>query len=209
MANPWKDISLSDYENHMKLNEVKQLQSLNNTTKNQLNEYPVNTVMIMGIAGGNGLEHICQDKYNKVYGIDINEKYLETTSKRFKNISNILECLNIDIINEAEKLPKAELVIANLLIEYVGYKAFTAALKKVSPRYVSCVIQVNENNIEWVSSSPYIHAFDNLDNIHFYIDEKSLTDTMCQAGYKFIKKEIDILPNRKSLVRLDYENSKE
>ena len=36
MANPWEEISLSNYENHMKLDSV----------------------MILGIAGGNGLEHI-------------------------------------------------------------------------------------------------------------------------------------------------------
>ncbi len=54
MVNPWKEISLSDYENHMSLDSVKQLQSLNLTMKEQFNDYDVNTVMIMGIAGGNG-----------------------------------------------------------------------------------------------------------------------------------------------------------
>ncbi len=29
MSNPWKDISLSDYENHMSLDSVMQLQSMN------------------------------------------------------------------------------------------------------------------------------------------------------------------------------------
>ena len=31
MSNPWKDISLSDYENHMSLDSVMQLQSMNQT----------------------------------------------------------------------------------------------------------------------------------------------------------------------------------
>lgn len=31
MVNPWKEISLSDYENHMSLDSVRQLQSLNLT----------------------------------------------------------------------------------------------------------------------------------------------------------------------------------
>ena len=58
MVNPWKEIGLSDYENHMSLDSVKQLQSLNRTMKEQFNDYDVNTVMIMGIAGGNGLEYV-------------------------------------------------------------------------------------------------------------------------------------------------------
>ena len=63
MRNPWEKISLADYENHMKLESVKQLQSLNRTVKSQLFDYEVNTVMILGVAGGNGLEHIDTKKY--------------------------------------------------------------------------------------------------------------------------------------------------
>ena len=62
MSNPWKDISLSDYENHMSLDSVMQLQSMNQTMKSQLEDYDVHTVMILGIAGGNGLEHIDTEK---------------------------------------------------------------------------------------------------------------------------------------------------
>lgn len=63
MSNPWKDISLSNYENHMSLDSVMQLQSMNQTMKSQLEDYDVHTVMILGIAGGNGLEHIDIEKY--------------------------------------------------------------------------------------------------------------------------------------------------
>lgn len=65
MVNPWKEISLSDYENHMSLDSVRQLQSLNLTMKEQLDGYDVKTVMIIGIAGGNGLEHVKTNKYRR------------------------------------------------------------------------------------------------------------------------------------------------
>lgn len=35
----------------------------------QMITYPVSSVMVLGIAGGNGLEHIDKNKYQKVYGI--------------------------------------------------------------------------------------------------------------------------------------------
>ena len=71
MNNPWKSISLSDYENHMAMDSVQQLQAMNQMMKGQLNQYEVQSAMILGIAGGNGLEHVDTEKLNKVYGVDI------------------------------------------------------------------------------------------------------------------------------------------
>ena len=73
MNNPWKSISLSDYENHMAMDSVQQLQAMNQMMKGQLNQYEVQSAMILGIAGGNGLEHVDTEKLNKVYGVDINQ----------------------------------------------------------------------------------------------------------------------------------------
>ena len=58
MKNTWKEISLTDYENHMKLDSVMQLQVMNEMMKGQFYTYPVSSIMIFGTAGGNGLEHI-------------------------------------------------------------------------------------------------------------------------------------------------------
>ncbi len=52
MKNPWEEISLTDYENHMKLDSVMQLQTLNEMMKGQFETYPVSSVMVLGIAGG-------------------------------------------------------------------------------------------------------------------------------------------------------------
>ena len=57
MRNPWEEIRLEDYEKHMALDSVRQLQALNGIMKAQMEAYPVKTVMILGVAGGNGLEH--------------------------------------------------------------------------------------------------------------------------------------------------------
>ena len=130
MNNPWEEIKLDDYENHMKLDSVKQLETLNDIMKEQFETFSVKTAMVFGVAGGNGLEHVSGDKYNKVFGVDINQDYLDVVSERYKNLSQVLECLKIDLINESEKLPEAQLVIANLLIEYIGYEVFKKAILK-------------------------------------------------------------------------------
>lgn len=204
MSNPWEEISLSDYENHMKLNSVMQLQTMNQMMKVQFDTYPVNSVMILGIAGGNGLEHIEKNKFKKIYGIDINEEYLRKVNERYSYISDILKCICLNLLEETDKLPKAELLIANLLIEYIGYDCFKKAVKQVQPKYVSCIIQINTDN-SWVSDSPYIHAFDDLDKVHHQIEENSLTKAMKDIGYKMIKQSENLLPNGKKLVQLDFE----
>lgn len=204
MNNPWEDISLSDYEEHMSLASVMQLQAMNSLMKEQFGAYPADTAMVLGIAGGNGLEHIDRAKFAKVYGVDINENYLRAVKKRYAVLSGVLECLRIDLINEADKLPHADLVIANLLIEYIGYRAFQKAIVQSSPEYVSCVIQINTDENSWVSDSPYLHAFDRLDEVHHQMEEKALTEAMAEVGYSQIYTSSSPLPNGKALVRLDY-----
>ena len=73
--NPWKEIRLSDYENHMSLDSVQQLQALNQIMKEQFRIYEMfrakpdiydelpGYAMILGVAGGNGLEHITPKYY--------------------------------------------------------------------------------------------------------------------------------------------------
>ena len=82
MKNPWEEISLSDYEKHMKSDSVMQLQAMNEMMKGQINSYPVSNIMILGIAGGNGLEHISKDKFERVYGVDVNSDYLKEVTDR-------------------------------------------------------------------------------------------------------------------------------
>lgn len=205
MSNPWEEIHLDDYENHMKQDSVRQLQAMNSIMQEQFEAYPAETVMILGIAGGNGLEHIRTEKYHTVYGVDINEAYLRAVSERYTRLSDILTLFLIDLVQDSQQLPTAELVIANLLIEYIGYTAFQKAVLRVKPEYVSCVIQINTDENSWVSDSPYLHAFDGLDAIHHQIEEKELDTVMSEIGYALILRKSEALPNGKALVRMDFQ----
>lgn len=209
MSNPWEEISLSDYENHMRLDSVMQLQAMNQMMKGQFQAYPVKTAMVLGIAGGNGIEHVNTEKYKKVYGVDINAEYLKAVRERYPNLSGILECLHKNLIEESNELPQAELIIANLLVEYIGYEIFEKTVTCVKPKYVSCIIQINIDENEWVSDSPYLHAFDNLDKVHHQMEEKPLIETMQKIGYKLIKTFEHPLPNGKKLVQIDFMDKKQ
>lgn len=203
MENPWQNILLSDYENHMKLNQVKQLQTLNKMMKKQFYQNPVKSIMILGIAGGNGLEHIDNNKIDKVYGVDINTQYLDECRKRYPNLDGILKCLCVNLTKTNLELPYVDIIIANLLIEYIGYKCFKNIIKIVKPKYVSLIIQVNKETA-FVSNSPYLYVFDDLNKVHHQIDEKELITTMKSIGYCLIDKDAQSLPNEKQLVQLDF-----
>lgn len=204
MSNPWESISLTDYENHMRLNSVKQLQTMNEIMKGQLDNAAVSSAMIFGVAGGNGLEHVDKKKYTKVYGIDINKEYLTAVKNRYPELSGTLECLLIDVIAEYDKLPQAELLIANLFIEYIGYEVFQKAILQVAPKYVSCIIQINTDEETWVSDSPYLHVFDRLDEVHHQMEEQKLIQAMKQIGFALTKQLEYPLPNGKKFVQLDF-----
>ena len=203
MKNPWEEIPLTDYENHMKLGSVMQLQAMNEMMKGQFDAYPVTSVMIFGIAGGNGLEHIQKGKFKKVYGIDVNASYLKEVVQRYPELDGLLECLRIDLTDEADQLPKAEMVIANLLIEYIGYECFQKAIQHVKPKYVSCIIQINTED-HWVSDSPYLHVFDGLEQVHHQMEEHALENAMLEIDYHAIKTLEHLLPNGKKLVQMDF-----
>lgn len=203
MKNPWEEISLSDYENHMKSDSVMQLQAMNEMMKGQINSYPVSNIIILGIAGGNGLEHISKDKFERVYGVDVNSDYLKEVTHRYSCLDGILECLCINLINETDKLPKSDMIIANLLIEYIGYECFKKAVRQVNPKYVSCIIQINIKD-NWVSDSLYMYVFDILEQVHHQIEEHTLEKTMLEIGYHKINTLEHMLPNGKKLVQIDF-----
>lgn len=203
MKNPWEEIPLEDYESHMKLDTVMQLQAMNEMMKEQFAAYSISSVMIFGVAGGNGLEHIKKEKFERVYGVDINPSYLAETERRYPELSGVLLCLCVDLTEEADKLPKADMVIANLIIEYIGYDCFQKAIQCAAPEYVSCIIQIDTEE-KWVSNSPYLHVFDGLEQVHHKVGGALLERSMFEIGYQLLRSLEIILPNDKKLVQMDF-----
>ena len=129
---------------------------------------------------------------------------LSPVSERYKNLTEVLECLQIDLINDYDKLPESQFVIANLLVEYIGYQVFQKVILRVRPEYVSCVIQINKDVHNWVSDSPYLHTFDRLDEVHCQMDEQGLRKALEEIGYGVSKVKSYGLPNGKELFRMDF-----
>lgn len=171
MQNPWEKIPLKDYEAHMSLESVRQLQAMHEIMRDQLNVYPAESLMILGVAGGNGVDYVREKagegKSEKGVWRGCQSLLSETVRQRYADLKGILECIRVNLRKEPGRLPQAEFVIANLLIEYVGWRRFQDVIRKVRPIYVSCVIQINavKTGETWVSDSPYLHVFDDLESL--------------------------------------------
>lgn len=203
MGNPWEEVRFSDYEAHMSLPGVGQLQLLNRIMKEQFYQHPVKTLAVLGIGGGNGLEHIDSDRIDTVYGIDVNQEYLNVCGERFSNLQNHLVLMRLDLSDLKQCVPPVDLIVANLFIEYIGAEAFVWHIRRSNPAYISCVIQKNEDK-SFVSDSPYTEAFSNISALHRDIASDDLKDRVEEAGYRLSALTRYPLPNGKAFLRLDF-----
>jgi hypothetical protein len=112
MENPWAEIKPDDYESHMQLASVFQQQAMNRIMKEQFNYYPAHSLMILDIAGGNGLEHIDPHIIQSVIGIDINRDYLAACQRRYPQLNGVLALVCADLTQNDVMLPHTDLVVA-------------------------------------------------------------------------------------------------
>jgi hypothetical protein len=205
MSNPWKLIDLAAYENHMSSDEVYQLQTLNEITKEQLQDNKCTYVGVLGVAGGNGLDNIDILTTQKVYAVDINRNYLDICKERYQNLGRTLETLCVDLTDDAMALPYTDLLICNLIIEYIGEKEFISIIdkNKINIDVVSCVIQKNNDN-SFISNSELNSHFEPILFIHHDIDENKLKHLFSTIKFSCIKDKKYILPNGKEFIRMDF-----
>lgn len=201
--NPWCNVPLDIYEGHMSQTEVAQLQSLNALMKSQLQSYPAARIAILGVAGGNGLEHVPLTA-ETVYGIDVNSDYLKVCSERFENqLNGRLKLLELDLREEAAKIPKVDLAAADLLIEYIGMAQFCKKVCEAEPQIVTCVIQESGEN-DFVSKSTYAEALEKIGELHQDVNPDELIAEFQKYSYDLILSEDLELPQGKRLHRMDF-----
>lgn len=204
MNNPWNRVALAAYEAHMSAEGVMQLQLLSDITRQQL-QYGKASVVILGAAGGNGLEHVDPTLTKKVWAVDINDDYLDACGQRHVRLGSALETLKLDLSAPGEALPPAELLICNLIVEYLGVRAFAELIDANKERIgvVSCVIQKN-NGASFVSASASAKELECLDALHRDIDEAQLTAAMVAIGCCCIFRRSYGLPGAKEFIRIDF-----
>ena len=172
--------------------------------KDQWQAYPLaRSAIVLGVAGGNGLEY-CGKQLEHIYGIDINKGYLESCHKRFgKILGPKLHLIQMDVGQPQAKLPRADLLLADLVIEYVGVEIFCQKAAASQAKLVSCVIQLPGKS--FVSNSPYQDGLQAIGVLHQDIAPEDLQTGMGLYGYEEAIFQTVVLPDGKWLLRADYQ----
>jgi 2-polyprenyl-3-methyl-5-hydroxy-6-metoxy-1,4-benzoquinol methylase len=203
-SNPWIHIPLDDYERHMSHRLVGQAALLNALTKKYLDAIKPEAVIFLGIAGGNGLEHIDNQATRSVYGIDINQDYLDTAFKRYKESIPTLQLLNLDITRHSESFCKSDLVWVALVLEYTGIDKALAFCSNNIRKEGHLVISIQSNNNKQTVSPTGIESVKKAGEIFSIVDPELLTSKISEYGYKLVGKEENMLPNGKSIITFHY-----
>jgi len=115
----WLKVPLADYEGHMRAEQVAQLSVLSDLFAEVLEACQPESVAVLGIAGGNGLERLDPGVTRRILGVDINAQYLDAVRERFGNIF-ALELHCADLAESAFLADSVDLVHAALVFEHAG-----------------------------------------------------------------------------------------
>src|SRR5262245_2509414 len=101
--------------------DVQQLTVLAELFKRALDYCLPESVAVLGVAGGNGLEQIDGAATKRVVGVDINQRYLDEVQRRFGSgrVAG-LELYCSDLAERGLRLPPVALVHAALIFEHMG-----------------------------------------------------------------------------------------
>jgi uncharacterized protein (TIGR00369 family) len=200
MDSIWNTIPLEDYEQHMRHETVGQLHLLNTLTKKYLEKLNPDIVMFLGVAGGNGLEHIDNNVTRQVYGIDINQSYLDETKKRFQGQVKNLNLINLDISSKKnDGIAKANLIWAALIFEYVEIESCFEFINNNLVENGHLIVTIQENNGVNSVSQTGIETIKSAGKIFSLIAESELVSIADKFGFIQWDYEENILPNKKSL----------
>ena len=199
MSNPWLTLPLADYEGHMQSAKVQQLGALSELFAKALAYCRPNSVAVLGIAGGNGLDRIDTNLTTRIIGLDINAEYLEVVRRRYQALSG-LQLLCVDLAQQAVRLEPVQLVHAALVFEHAGVaKCLESALSLVAPAgFLSVVLQMPSEVEQGVSSSEF-STIQKLKPHFSLIDKHRFQETLKQRGFLLKEQAHRSLPAGKAL----------
>lgn len=199
MSNPWLSIPLEDYEGHMTSAGVGQLTVLAELFRCVLDLYRPESVAVLGVAGGNGLEHIDLAVTKRIAGVDINLRYLDEIRRRFGALPGLeLHCC--DLAERSCRFAPAALVHAALIFEHVGLGiALENALSLVEAGgRLSVVLQLPSKEEQGVAPTRYT-SMQTLKQDFALVDTREFQRSLSWKGFKLVEQQTRSLPAGKAL----------
>ena len=198
--NPWLALPLEDYEGHMGSAAVNQLAPLADLFGEALVRLRPRSVAVLGVAGGNGLEHVDGTLTTRVVGIDVNPAYLAATRARFPDLRGLeLHCADL----ERDDVPDVEpvsLVHVGLVFEHTGTgRCLDTAVKLVAAGgHLSVVLQLPSETHAAVTPSGFESMATLADDFAF-VDPHQLRRMLAQRDLRLMHQARRTLSSGKAL----------
>jgi hypothetical protein len=199
MSNPWLSVPLNEYEQHMSAEEVRQLGVLSELFAEAIARCCPSSIAVLGIAGGNGLEHIDNSVTTRIIGLDLNPQYIEAVRHRYSHLSG-LELHSVDLGRQHLALEPVQLVHAALIFEHAGVGCcLENAIALTAPGgSLSIVLQLPAENGQAVARS----SFSSIQNLHSHFSVVSPTwlgQSLATRGFRLTHERARDLPAGKGL----------
>jgi hypothetical protein len=194
MSNPWLSVPLSEYEQHMSSVEVQQLGALSDLFAETIGRCRPSSIAVLGIAGGNGLDHIDSNITARIIGLDLNPLYLEAVKQRYSHLPGLeLHC--VDLSEKHVELEPVQLVHAALVFEHAGVDCcLENAISMIAPGgNLSVVLQLPTESGETVGASQF-SSIQNLKSHFSLISPEWLRQSLAGRGFRLIHQTTRALP---------------
>ena len=194
MPSPWLKIPLEDYEGHMNSAAVQQAGVLSELFAEALAWARPESVAVMGIAGGNGLDRVDRAVTRRVVGLDVNAEYLESVRRRYGS-SGGLELHCVDLAQQRLAIEPVGLVHAALVFEHAGTElCLDNALSLVEPGgTLAVVLQLPAEQEHNVGASGFA-SMQTLKPHFSLVDARWLLQTLSQRGFQILHERQRPLP---------------
>jgi hypothetical protein len=185
MSDPWLNIPLSDYERHMRDPNVAQLDALAALFEQSLTVCRPDSLAILGIAGGNGLDRVDLELTQRIVGVDIHPGYLESVRQRYPELPLKLVCM--DLQRESLKEPAVQLVHAALIFEHAGTEQclHNAASLVRGDGFLSVVLQL-PSSAQTAVSQTSVSSMQELSGHFRFVDKGNLIASMGILGFSLV-----------------------
>jgi len=198
MTNRWLNVPLEEYEGHMNSEEVQQLGVLSELFAEAVAFCRPRSLAVLGVAGGNGFEHIDSKVTKRVVGLDVNLSYLDAVSRRYSSACGLeLHC--VDLAEQVLELEPVQLVHAALVFEHAGVgRCLDNALSLVARGgTLSAVLQLPSEIEQGVSATPFA-SIQNLKSHFSFVDLTCLRETLEKRGFRLVRETRRSLPAGKA-----------
>jgi hypothetical protein len=199
MSNPWLAIALEDYEGQMGADNVRQLEALSDLFRRALDLCIPESVAVLGVAGGNGLERVDSAVTKRIVGLDINARYLAAVRQRYSALPGLELCCS-DLADTHLNLTPVALVHAALIFEHTGLgRCLENTLSLVEPGgRLSVVLQLPSEAERDVTPTRY-SSMQALRDCFVLIDVSQFCRRLEEKRFHLVQQEKRSLPAGKAL----------